>query len=86
MNTNFLAVSVASSNPCVILSPRTKIFFVLLLACMELAISALKIITFLPNPPPGNEKRPLESNPIPYPQYLYLSISAFLVNLTAPNK
>ena len=49
-------------------------------------ISTPKIITFLPNPVPGNEKLPFLSNPIPYPEYPYLSMSAFLVNLTAPNK
>ena len=57
--------------------PRTKIFLVLLLACEELLKSAPKIITFLPYPPIGCEKLPLESNPIPYPEYLYLLISAF---------
>ena len=59
---------------------------VLLLACAELLISVPKIITFLPNSPLGSEKVPLESNPIPYPEYFYLSISAFSVNLTAPNR
>ena len=44
------------------------------------------MITFLPNPPVGNEKVPFISNPVPYPEYLYLSISAFFNNLTAPNK
>ena len=44
------------------------------------------MITFLPYPPLGCVKLPLESNPIPYPEYLYLSISAFFVNLTTPNK
>ena len=38
------------------------------------------------NSPSGNEKSPLLSNPIPYPDYLYLSMSSFLVSLTAPNK
>ena len=33
-----------------------------------------------------NEKVPFESNPVPYPVYLYLSMSLFLVSLTAPNK
>ena len=45
-----------------------------------------KIITFLPNPVPGAEKRPYLSNPIPYPEYLKLSISAFLFKLTAIDK
>ena len=49
-------------------------------------MSTPKIITFLPNPVPGNEKLPCLSNPIPYPEYPHLSISAFLVKLTAPNK
>ena len=57
--------------------PRTKMLLVLLLACKELLKSAPKIITFLPYPPLGCEKLPFESNPIPYPEYLYLSISAF---------
>ena len=45
-----------------------------------------KIITFVPVPPLGWEKNTCLSNPIPYPELLYLSISAFLVKLTAPNK
>ena len=59
---------------------------VLLLASAEQLISAPKIITFLPYPPFGCIKPPLESNPIPYPEYLYLSISVFFVHLTAPNR
>ena len=35
---------------------------------------------------PGNERLPLLLNPVPYPEYLYLSISAFLIKVTAPNK
>ena len=49
-------------------------------------MSTPKIITFLPNPVPGYEKLPCLSNPNPYVEYLYLSISAFLVRLTAPDK
>ena len=41
---------------------------------------------FLPYSPLECVKLSLESNPIPYPEYLFLSISAFFVNLTAPNK
>ena len=41
---------------------------------------------FLPVPPLGYKKNPFLSNPILYPEYLYPSISAFLVNLNAPNK
>ena len=58
----------------------------LLLACTELLIPAPKITTFWPNPQLGCEKVLLESNPIPYPEYLYLSISVFFVNLTATNR
>ena len=49
-------------------------------------IPTTKIITFWPNPPPGNKKLPFLPNPIPYPDYPYLSIPAFLVKVTAPNK
>ena len=71
---------------CIKSLPRTKMIFVLLLECVDLLKSAAKIITLLSYPPLGCEKVPLESNPIPYPEYLYLSISAFFVNLTAPNR
>ena len=67
-------------------SPRIKIYFFLLSACTENFISTPKINTLQPNPPQGNEKVPLLLNPMPYPDYLYLSISAFLVNLNASNK
>ena len=49
-------------------------------------LSTPKIITFLPNPIAGNPKVPFISYPIPYPEYLYLSISAFFINLTTPDK
>ena len=49
-------------------------------------MSTPRIITFLPNPVPGNEKLLFLSNPIPYPEYPYFSMSALLVNLAAPNK
>ena len=49
-------------------------------------MSIPKIITFRPNPLPGNEKLPCLPNPNPYPEYPYLSMSEFLVKLTAPNK
>ena len=39
-----------------------------------------------PNLPVWNENISNPSNEIPYPEYLYLSISAFFTNLTAPNK
>ena len=53
---------------------------------MDELISTPKIITFLPVPLLGCQKNRCLSNPIPYPEYVYLSISAFLVKLTAPNK
>ena len=49
-------------------------------------MSIPKIIPLQPIPPVGNEKVLRLSNLILYPEYLYLSISAFLVNLIAPNK
>ena len=58
----------------------------MLSTCTEELISTPKIITILPNPLVGNEKVPFVSNPIPYPDYLYLSISTFFTNLTAPNR
>ena len=74
------------SIPCIKPLPRTKMLLVLLLACVELLKSAPKIIAFLPSPLLGCEKIPLESNPIPYQEYLYLSISAFWIILTEPNR
>ena len=48
--------------------------------------TSTKVIQFLPNPLP-TEKVPLLSNPVPCPEYLYISTSTvFLVKLTAPNK
>ena len=58
----------------------------LLLACTELLKSAPKIITFTPYVPSTYKKLPFELKPTPYPEYLYLLISAFFVILTAPNK
>ena len=54
--------------------------------CAEKLISTPKINIFLLYPPPRNEKLPLLSNPIPQPEHPYLSMSAFLVKVTAPNK
>ena len=73
-------------DPCVVHLPRIKIYFYLLSTCTELLISARKLITFFPYPPLGCENFPFESNPLPYPEYLYLSISPFFLNLTAPNR
>ena len=73
---------------CVGSLPKSKISFFLLSIFVEELISTQKIIIFLPNPIPGNEKLLCLLNPIPYPypEYLYLSISTFLVKLSAPNK
>ena len=60
--------------------------FPLLLICTDELISALKIMTFFPVLPSVNKNSGRESNPIPYPLYLYLSGSAFLVDFTDPNK
>ena len=49
-------------------------------------MSTQKVITFLADPMPRNEKLPCLSNPIPYPEYPSLSIPAFSVKLAAPNK
>ena len=43
-------------------------------------------MTFLPKQLTGNEDSELEWNKIAKPQYIYLSGSAFLVNLKFPNK
>ena len=48
-------------------------------------LSTPEIITFLLVPPPY-EKNPCLSNPIPYPEYLYLPKSTIFVKLTAPDK
>ena len=71
---------------CVGPLPRIKISFFLLSICGDELISTPEIITFLANLITGNPKVPFMSNPIPYLEHLYLSISAFFTNLTAPNK
>ena len=58
----------------------------LLLASVELLKSAPKIIAFTQYVPSACKKLPFQSKPMPYPEYLYLLISAFFVILTAPNK
>ena len=59
-------------------------FLVLSVRTDEL-LSTPKIITFLPQEF-KIEKSQREPNPMPYPECEYLSRSAFLVNLAAPNK
>ena len=50
-----------------------KIYLFLLSICRNELISAPNIITFSSNQRPlDNEKFPHASNPVPYPEYLYL--------------
>ena len=70
---NFSAVSVFYS-PCVGPIPKTNMCFFLLSICVEKFIPTPKINTFWPL---GNKKLLLLSNPIPQPEYPYLSMSAF---------
>ena len=58
----------------------------MLLVFVDELISIPKIIGYSPVTPLGCEKNPYLSNAMPYPEYLHLSISAFLVELAAPNK
>ena len=82
----FSAVNECSPNPCVGPIPNINMSVPLLSTWIDEFISTPKIITFLPNPPPGDEKLPFLSNPVPYPEYQYLSKSVFFVKVTAPNK
>ena len=54
--------------------------------CTDQVFHTPKIIAFLPQLKLGSKKRELESNSILYPEWEYLSESAFLVNLKAPKK
>ena len=65
------------------LYPKPKYIFS---CCQSLLMNSFLMLTFLPNPVPGDKKLPCLSNPIPYPEYLYFSMSASLVRLTARNK
>ena len=73
----YFSAVIVCSKPCMAPFPRMKISFFVLSTWIEELISTPKIITLLPNLPPENEKIPCLSNPSPYPEYLYLSISAF---------
>ena len=53
------------------------------LSLLSICAEEPKIIAFWPNSPLGNEKRDFLSNPIPVPEYPYLSIP---VKVTAENK
>ena len=59
-------------------SPRIQISFSLLSTCTDELISPPKIMQFLPNTSP-TENFPFQSNPTLYPEYLYSSMSAYLV-------
>ena len=80
------AVNVVTYDLYVGPSPRINISFFLLSTCTEELMSTPQILTLQPNPPLENENVPCPSNPVLYPEYLYSSKLAFLVNLTAPNK
>ena len=81
----FAAVNVVSSDPCVGHSPKIKIYFFLFSTYTGELISTQKSFTFLPIPL-ATEKDLRLPNPIPYPEYLCLSISKFFTNLSAPKK
>ena len=49
-------------------------------------MSPTNIITLQAKSPTGKVKVPFESNPKPYPEYLYSCMSVFLVCLFAPNR
>ena len=83
---SFSAVNECPPNPCVGPFPKIKMSFPLLSIRTDELISTPKIIALLPKLPSGCVKTPLPSNPIQYPEYLYLSTSTFLVVLTPPNK
>ena len=80
------AVNVVSSYSFVGPLSRINIYFALLSICTDELISAPKITTFFPMLSSDNENSERESSPIPYPLYLNLSGSVFLVSFTAPNK
>ena len=67
----YSALSVCS-NSCSVPLPYIKISFSLLFIFSDELISTQKITTFLPNPVPGNEKRPCLLNPISCTEYLHL--------------
>ena len=73
------------TNSCVGPFPRNRMSFFLLSIFVDELISIAKIITSLTVPPSRCEKNLLPSYPIAYPEYVYLPISVFVVNLTAPN-
>ena len=76
---HFFADSVCY-NPCVGPLPITKISFFLLSIFVYKLISIPEIIPFLPVLPIGCKNNPCLSNPIPYPEYSYSSMSAFYLN------
>ena len=81
----FSAISLCS-NLCVGPLPRIKISLFILPIFVDELISTPKIITFLSVLELGCVKNPCLSNSIRYPEYIDLSILAFLFKLTAPNK
>ena len=68
------------------LYPKSKKYFFLLSVFVDEIMPTPKLLHFTLIQAPGNEKLPCLSNPIAYPEYPNLSMSAFLVKVTAPNK
>ena len=62
------------------------ILFFLLLVCEEFLASKLEIIIIFASILFPKLNLVPSSKQIPYPEYLYLEVSAFLVIYTAPNK
>ena len=80
-----LAVNVVPFNSRVGPLPKITISFLLLSICTNELISTKKK-TFLPQSKFGIEKSEREWNPIPFPEWEDLSVSAsFLAHLTLPN-
>ena len=80
-------VNVVSSNPYIGPLPIIKIYFTLLSICTVELISALRRLTFFTMLPWGNEREfwtRIKSYVIA--GNLYLTVSAFLVSFTSPNK
>ena len=62
-----------NSKECIEPFPKIRISFFVLSTCLDELISAPNIVTFSPNLLlSDNKKRPTASNPITYPECLYL--------------
>ena len=84
---SFIVCTIVPSNPLAGAIAKVEISFFLLLLCSDKLLSTPKAITLLLNLLLfHNEKGEGVSDSITYPEQKYLSESAFLFNLTAPNK